>query len=251
MKLPLFPISSGTTPKKASFIERIRPFIEKFKGKTPKIKTYFGAPQRSLGELLSQVGIGACVSPTTKKHFDSYAFYFLDNGAFGYWKRGERFKEKPFFNLIEKSLRAKRKADFLVLPDLVGEGKRSLEFSAYYAEKLKGIEIPFALALQDGMEEKEVADFVRTYGVKVLFIGGTTEWKWRTAIKWKELAEKLSVSCHLARVPSARRVRQARKVGVDSIDTTAVLWEERKFIGYIEALMRVSFCQQTLPFVEV
>lgn len=220
-------------PKKIPFIERVKPFILSAR---PKVRTYFGAPQAALGELLSRVGIGACVSPTTKKHFDSYAFYFLDNGAFRCWKMGKPFDEKAFFSLIELSLKAEKQADFLVLPDKVGKGRESLEFSSHYAERLKGTGIPFALALQDGMEEKEVAEFVKTYGVKVLFIGGTTEWKWRTAPEWKRLADRLGVKCHLARVPSARRVIQARKIGVDSVDTTAVLWEERKMIPYLRAL---------------
>ena len=220
-------------PERPPFVERIRPLVL---SACPKVKTYFGAPQKALGELLALVGIGACVSPTTKKHFDSYAFYFLDNGAFRCWKKGVPFDEKVFFDLIDLSLKAKKQADFLVLPDKVGEGRKSLEFSSYYAEKLKGISVPFALALQDGMEEKEVADFVRTYGVKVLFIGGTTEWKWRTAPAWKELSERLGVKVHLARVPSAKRVIQARKIGVHSIDTTAVLWEERKVRTYLKAL---------------
>jgi hypothetical protein len=173
--LSLFPVLSGASPKKTPFIERIRPFINHYRGKTPKVKTYIGAPQKALGELLAEVGIGACVSPTTKKHFDSYAFYFIDNGAFRYWLRREPFYEKPFFNLIEKSLKASKQADFLVLPDLIGRGRESLEFSSTYAEKLKGVGIPFALALQDGVEEEEVEEFVRAYGVRVLFVGGNYE----------------------------------------------------------------------------
>ena len=220
---------------KVPFVERIRPFLE---GANPKIKCYFGAPQRTLGRLLAKAGIGACVSPTTKKHFDSYGFYFLDNGAFRYWIRGEEFKDGPFFSLVEASLKAEKRADFLVLPDLIGQGLKSLEFSSLYAEKLKGTGIPFALALQDGMEKdtSAVADFVREYGVKVLFVGGTTEWKWRTAPFWNALAKELSISCHVGRVPSAKRVYQARRMEVDSIDTTAVLWEERKMVSYLRAL---------------
>jgi len=228
----LFEIDEKPMRRKLPFIERIKPFLKV----RPLIRTYFGAPQKELGELLAQIGIGACISPTTKKHFDSYAFYFLDNGAFRYWRKGEKFDERPFLNLIDISLKAKRKADFLVLPDLIGEGVKSLEFSGSYAERLRGVGIPFALALQDGMEEKDVREFVETYNVKVLFVGGTTEWKWRTAPKWRKLAKELSVVCHIGRVPSAKRVKQARRIGVDSIDTTAALWEERKMVNYLKAL---------------
>jgi len=230
----LFEVEKLEGRKSKSFADRIKPFLSGMN--PPTIKTYFGSPGKKLGELLAKAGIGVCVSPTTKKHFDSYAFYFIDNGAFRCWKRGEKFREKPFFNLIELSLKAEKKADFLVLPDLIGEGARSLEFSSSYAEKLKEAGIPFALALQDGMEEKEVEEFVKAYNVKVLFVGGTTEWKWRTAKKWKTLAEKLSITCHVGRVPSSRRVKQAKKIGVHSIDTTAVLWEEKKMISYLKAL---------------
>ena len=246
----LFTISESS-PSKVPFIERLKPLIKTYQGKKPKVKTYLGAPQKALGELLAEVGIGACVSPSTKKHFDSYAFYFLDNGAFGYWIKGKKFNSIPFLNLVEKSLKAQKKADFLVLPDLIGKGKESLEFSSMWAEKLRGVGIPFALALQDGMEEVEVEEFVRAYNVKVLFVGGTTPWKWRTAEKWVNLAERLGIKCHIGRVPSAKRVYQARRAGAHSIDTTQALWKEGKFMNYIEAVMKPSFYQQpTLPFVE-
>lgn len=228
---------------RSSFVKRIRPFILK---NSPKIRTYVGAPTKTLGELLSLIGVGACVSPTTKKHFDSYAFYFLDNGAFMYWKRGESFKEKPFLNLVEKSLKARKRADFLVLPDLVGKGKESLEFSASYAERLKGVDIPLALALQDGMEEKDVEEFVKSYRVKVLFVGGTTEWKWRTVRKWIKLSRRLGLTCHVARVPSVKTVMAARRAGADSIDSTAPLWSEKKMIRFLEAVSRPIVAQGVL-----
>jgi len=247
MSLPLFPEFSPKVRKENKpFVERIKPFLNEFQGKRPFVRTYLGAPQKALGELLAQVGIGACVSPATKKHFDSYLFYFLDNGAFGCWLRKEPFNPVPFLSLVEKSLKASKKADFLVLPDLIGKGKESLEFSALWAERLDGIEIPFALALQDGMEEVEVEEFVRVYGVKVLFVGGTTEWKWRTAEKWVKLAERLGIKCHVGRVPSAKRVYQARIVGAHSIDTTAALWVESKFKNYIRVLFRELPVQKSL-----
>jgi len=247
MSLSLFPKLQPSKGKaKKPFAERVKLFLKEFQGKKPLVRTYLGAPQKALGELLAQVGIGACVSPATKKHFDSYLFYFLDNGAFGCWIRGEEFDTAPFLSLVEKSLKAQKKADFLVLPDLIGRGKKSLEFSALWAEKLDGIEIPFALALQDGMEEVEVEEFVRAHGVKVLFVGGTTEWKWRTAEKWVKLAERLGIKCHVGRVPSAKRVYQARIVGAHSIDTTAALWVESKFKNYIRALFRELPVQKSL-----
>jgi hypothetical protein len=176
MSLSLFPKLQPSKGKaKKPFAERVKLFLKEFQGKKPLVRTYLGAPQKALGELLTQVGIGACVSPATKKHFDSYLFYFLDNGAFGCWIRGEEFDTAPFLSLVEKSLKAQKKADFLVLPDLIGRGKKSLEFSALWAERLDGIEIPFALALQDGVEEEEVEEFVRAYGVRVLFVGGNYE----------------------------------------------------------------------------
>jgi hypothetical protein len=48
------------------------------------------------------------------------------------------------------------------------------------------------------------------------------------------------------------RVYQARRAGAHSIDSTAPLWEEGKFISYIEAVMRAYSYQSqlTLPFVE-
>ena len=97
----MFEVEKLEGRKSKSFADRIKPFLSGMN--PPTIKTYFGAPGKKLGELLAKAGIGACVSPTTKKHFDSYAFYFIDNGAFRCWKRGEKFREKPFFNLIELS----------------------------------------------------------------------------------------------------------------------------------------------------
>ena len=121
--------------------------------------------------------------------------------------------------------------DFIVLPDLVARGRESLRFSMDYApggrlEPLGGYApAPLYLAVQDGITPGEVA--VAAHGlIGGLFVGGSLEWKLRTAERWCEVAHGLGWKCHVGRVGTVDRLRWARRIGADSVDSCVPLWSD-------------------------
>lgn len=73
-------------------------------------------------------------------------------------------------------------------------------------------------------------------GVAGLFVGGTLAWKMATGGAWVDEAHGRGLRCHVGRVGIPRRVRWARAIGADSIDSSAPLWSKAKLRAWISAL---------------
>ncbi len=109
--------------------------------------------------------------------------------------------------------------DFIVCPDIVAGGKRSLDFSMEWAEDKLKTAPNLALVLQDGM----TPDILLEYGLErfnILFVGGTVEWKWKTFVGWKEFCKSFKKQCHVGQCGTLRRLELCEQIGIDSIDST-------------------------------
>lgn len=166
--------------------------------------------------------------------------YFYDNGAFSDWQGGRSFNGIQF----ERDMRRLSywnipRADFVVLPDIVGGGSQSLAFSRSYLDgafaPFHGYSAPVYLAVQDGMKERDIEPLVPQ--LDGLFVGGTLEWKLATAPAWVKFAGAARLACHLGRCGTFERVQWAREIGVDSIDSSLPLWSEEKLARFLEALI--------------
>lgn len=140
--------------------------------------------------------------------------YACDNGAWSCHVQKSEFDHSRFKRLIE---RFGAGADFVVVPDIVAGGKRSLEFSRSWMPYLRCLRL-LLLPLQDGMTSDEVGTFLRGYPNAGLFLGGSTEWKLREMFAWGLVAHALGRYYHIGRVNSARRVQLAEEAGADSFD---------------------------------
>ena len=110
-------------------------------------------------------------------------------------------------------------ADWIVLPDIVAGGLDSLEFSLRWIDRVSRYG-PALLAVQDGMVPEDVQGLV---GPDIgIFLGGTTEWKLETMRSWGSLANRRGAYFHVARVNTARRIRQCQDAGAHSFDGTSV-----------------------------
>lgn len=159
--------------------------------------------------------------------------YVLDNGAWACHSAGAPWREDPLLRLLERlGLHAHNHArlelgrGFAVLPDIVGGGCRSLEFSLAWWERHRGGAVSdqvahWALAVQDGMRVSDVADFIERTRL-CIFVGGSTRWKWSTVHDWAELGLDLGVRVHVGRVNSLRRAKLCRDLGISSIDGSSV-----------------------------
>lgn len=141
--------------------------------------------------------------------------YALDNGAWTAHQRGEDFDVAAFERAV--SILGSG-ADWIVAPDIVGGGARSLEMSVSWLDQLLGVS-NVLIAVQDGMETDDVRPLV---GGRVgIFLGGTTAWKLASMRSWGELARVAACHYHVGRVNSARRIYQARDAGAHSFDGTS------------------------------
>lgn len=144
-----------------------------------------------------------------------YKPYALDNGAWAAFKAGGELDLDLFQRAVDSHANA---ADFTVLPDIVGEGARSLALSLTWREKLRGAG-RLLLAVQDGMLPEHIEPYLSAdVG---LFLGGTTEWKLSTGDMWGALKRRLGIYLHIGRVNTAQRVIWCSRIEADSFDGTS------------------------------
>ena len=158
-----------------------------------------------------------------------------DNGAYRDWKAGVPFNERDFLADIYDIYDIHGYGDlpdFIVAPDIVAGGDESIDVSVDWAERLDGI-APLYLAVQDGMTVDRVTEALPHFSG--LFVGGTLPWKLSTGQQWVKLAHRNGMSCHVGRVGTARRVRWAERIGVDSVDSCLPLWSKDNLRVFLEA----------------
>lgn len=143
--------------------------------------------------------------------------YAVDNGAWTAFQQGRRLDESLFWKAVDKMGEG---ADWIVLPDIVAGGLRSLDYSLAWLNQLRDLPTPLLIAVQDGMEPDDVRDLLGpTIGI---FIGGSTSWKEATAVQWGALARRRNCYLHMGRVNSARRIAICAAAGASSFDGTSV-----------------------------
>jgi hypothetical protein len=138
--------------------------------------------------------------------------YALDNGAWHAFCRQLPFDEAAFLAAFNKLGAG---ADFVVLPDIVAGGERSLAFSMNWAARLDR-SCPQLLAVQDGMTAEMVAPLVGP--PRGIFVGGTDKFKETTLPLWAELARERQCYLHVGRVNTKRRIALCAAANADSFD---------------------------------
>lgn len=147
--------------------------------------------------------------------------YALENGAFTAYNQGIPFDETAFENALTL---LGRDADFVVVPDIVGEGERSLAFSMEWLPRVLDATQVALIPVQNGIEPRHVESLI---GPRVgIFVGGDDKarggWKERTTPAWAALARRHGAWCHVGRVNTARRIAICTTAGATSFDGTSV-----------------------------
>lgn len=145
-------------------------------------------------------------------------FYACDNDAFshshlsGWW---EAEGETAWFKMLDR-LAEYAPPMFVLLPDVVGDWKATVERSSRYLPELRRRGLPAALALQDGCDFKEAAQME----TETVFIGGSTEWKVAHIEPACRFFQPRGAKVHVGRVNGRRRLQACLRCGVDSCDGT-------------------------------
>lgn len=164
----------------------------------------------------------------------------FDNGAFVNYSQGLPFDEERFKKRLQASYH-KGPPFLAVVPDEVGGSLSSLEFSERWRDKLYD-DWPWYLAVQDGMEVRDVEPLLGRYAG--LFLGGTDAFK-KTALKWCKLAHAYGKLFHYGRAGTPSKISHAQKIGADSLDSAFPLWTKHRF-DFFEKILMEGHPQQSL-----
>lgn len=174
---------------------------------SPEVRSLMAEYPNMLGNLFSP---GAWQTP--------HGLYALDNGR--YSQRGEEWSESDYLALIDKAAAHNRAPEWALCPDMVGDWSETKREWDRWQKRLRATGWPVAVAVQDGAT---VAD-VRAMHPNVVFVGGSTQWKVRTAKMWCDEFPHV----HVARVNTVARARACWKLGAASVDGTGWMRTDRQ-----------------------
>jgi hypothetical protein len=186
------------------------------------MKIYTGIVGGDKLKKATELGLGIMISstPTRKPNKDiKHLSCALDNGAWACYAKGYPFMEKVFLDAIDASYKAGIKLDFIVTPDIVCGGKKSLDFSMQWTKRLAGCK-NLALVVQDGMEPKDLNNHVMSHFTHI-FVGGSVGWKWKTAQQWRDHSWSYGKKCHIGGCGRYEKLEKASMMCVDSVDSTS------------------------------
>jgi hypothetical protein len=161
--------------------------------------------------------LGHLYSPEGKRGPYEEFPYALDNGCFARWDPA------AFRALLEWAFQNGTLPAWVVVPDVVGDWEETkLRWEAWAPWMRETYGIPLAIAVQDGSTPAEVAAL--SPAPDVVFVGGTTKWKWESAARWCASFPRV----HIGRVNSPQQLWECERMGAESCDGTGWMRGDRK-----------------------
>ena len=158
-------------------------------------------------------GLGHLFSPGGQRGPYSFMPYALDNGRYPAWENETDWIYEDWISLLRWTARSGQRPLWALVPDVVGDAPATIDawnrYSGDVASILPGVSLAFAA--QDGMDPDDVPG-----SASVVFIGGTTEWKWQNLHRWTDAFGRV----HVGRVNGYRGLVACRDLGVESVDGT-------------------------------
>lgn len=196
--------------------------------------------------------IGHLLSPDQQRGPWPWIPYALDNGAFACWD--------PVANTFDHARWAKNEvawrrlivwtqvaagrgmpARWAIVPDVPGNREGTLERWKTYAPEVASMDIPLAIAVQDGMTPQDVETLVPR--AQVVCVGGSTDWKWATAEMWVKAFPRV----HILRCNSPTKLTWLEQLGVESTDGTGWNRGDRKQTQGLEEWARLKASSSVHP----
>lgn len=152
--------------------------------------------------------LGWIMTPHDMRYPDIRIPYVFDNGVWSDHINDRDFDERKFWDKLNQTVR-RQKPVWVVTPDKVADRDETLRRWDRYAPILIQANIPMFMAVQDGMKPDDVPS--EATGI---FVGGSTEWKWRNLRMWTESFKRV----HVGRVNTYRLLDMAHRAGAESVD---------------------------------
>ena len=180
--------------------------------------------------------IGWLLSPGGWRTPHRWMPYALDNGAFPAWSRGEPWSAESFLESVrvvagQVGMRELHAPRWVLVPDVVADREATLERWAEWAPQLRPFGWPLAFAVQDGMTAADVPE-----DADVVFVGGTTDWKWRTVLDWCSTCPRV----HVGRVNGYRGLWDCHDAGAESCDGTGWFRGDQNQLAGLEQYLAES-----------
>lgn len=153
--------------------------------------------------------VGWLVSPPhTKTKLRPWLPYALDNGAYSAFTSGKPWNADAWWAMLQWAKASGFTPQWALCPDVVANREATLKQWPIYSPLIHEAGWRCAFAVQDGMTAADVPP-----DADVVFVGGSTEWKWRTAAAWAQFPH-----VHIGRVNSIAHLDLCRSLGVKSCD---------------------------------
>ena len=140
--------------------------------------------------------------------------YAIDNGRYPVWSAGKAWDPDLFYELLGRATKVSYPPLWAVVPDVVADCEATVLSWKEWSPKVSRFGFPIALAVQDGMTSNQVKSLRPR--PDVIFVGGSTKWKWRTLWSWCRGFPRV----HVGRVNGYRLLWTVQKAGAESSDGT-------------------------------
>lgn len=154
--------------------------------------------------------IGWLLGPSSWNTPPPHLSYALDNDAFGAFKNGTEWDENAWLAMLEQASKVDHPPLWAIVPDVVGDREATIRSYHKYEHVVASYGFTKAFAVQDGMTPSDVPKTA-----SVVFVGGTTSWKWRNLTTWTDNFPRV----HVGRVRMTKLMR-CLQLGVESCDGT-------------------------------
>lgn len=157
--------------------------------------------------------IGWLVGPSAmaKTKLRPWMPFALDNDAFASWTTGREWDESAWIEMMQSVRLQGMKPLWVLVPDVVADRDATIAKWQQYAPVAQAFGWPLAMAVQDGMTPEDVPA-----SASVIFIGGTTKWKWQSLPMWAQTGKRI----HVGRVNEVDRLHICERWRVESVDGT-------------------------------
>lgn len=176
----------------------------------------FGGRPRSIlhywcGKYPGRVGclLGPQHYAAQQNNIPQHCPYALDNDAYGAWVKKQPWDYDAWAKMLRHAKMTGIAPLWVLVPDVVADRDATLTRWAEYSPEARRFGWDLAFAVQDGMAPDDVPA-----NASVVFIGGTTEWKWRSLPMWTGAFPRV----HVGRVNELRRLWTCEDLGVESVD---------------------------------
>lgn len=157
--------------------------------------------------------LGWLIGPRFWKNPREGVAFALDNDAYQSFSNGTPYDFKSWSKFLHKVKASGIVPLWALVPDVVANRSATLEqWGMFNREVAESYGWKTALAVQDGMTREDVLGL--RFQPDVIFVGGTTVWKWKTAHVWCRDFPRV----HVGRVNGKRRLWHCQRIGAESCD---------------------------------